>query len=161
MPGSSGRNVAAPGETVMNLRGVLFLAAALLLAADDPKPGADREKIQGAWKVRTLVDNGKEQPRAEHEKLRIHFTARHVTFTLGDEKREGTYKLDPSRKPPRIEIELTDGPSKGRKDSGVYQLEGDTLTLCLTLKPGEEPPADFTSKAGSGRTLFTLERVKP
>jgi uncharacterized protein (TIGR03067 family) len=147
--------------TITNVHGAVILAAGLLLAADDPRGGADREKIQGVWKVRALVDNGNEQPPADHEKLRIHFTARHVTFTLGDQKREGAYKLDPSRKPPRIEIELTDGPSKGRKDSGVYRLEGDTLTLCLTLKPGEEPPADFTSKAGSGRTLFTLERVKP
>ena len=79
----------------------------------------------------------------------------------GEEKHEGAYKLDPVKKPPRIEVTPDDGPNKGKKAGGIYRLDGNTLQICLTLEGGKKAPTDFTAGADSGRVRLTLERVKP
>jgi uncharacterized protein (TIGR03067 family) len=145
----------------MKRHGVLFLTAALLLAPDTPEPRTDHDKIQGAWKITVEVENGKETPAARNEKVRIRFTADKMIVTEGDEKHEGAYKLDPLRKPSTIEVTPDDGPNKGKKALGIYQLSGDTLTICLALGEGKDRPSDFTAKADSGRVRLTLERIKP
>jgi uncharacterized protein (TIGR03067 family) len=143
----------------MKLHGVLFFAAALLLAADAPKT-TDHDKIQGEWKITAEVQNGKETPPARNKKVRIHFTADKMIVSEGEEKHAGTYQLDPDRKPSTITVTPDDGPNKGKKAPGIYQLSADTLTICLTLEEGKDPPSDFTAKADSGRVLLTLERLK-
>ena len=145
----------------MKRYGVLFLTAGFLLAADAPAPRTDHDKIQGMWKITVEVENGKEAPAARNEKVRIHFTVDKMIVADGDEKHEGAYKLDPSRKPSTIEVTPDDGPNKGKKALGIYQLSGDTLTICLALGGGKDRPSDFTAKADSGRVRFTLERIKP
>jgi uncharacterized protein (TIGR03067 family) len=148
-------------ETIMKLRGVLFLTAGFLLAADAPEPRTDYDKIQGMWKITVAVENGKETPAARNEKVRIRFTADKMIVTEGDEEHKGAYKLDPSRRPSTIEVTPDDGPNKGKKAFGIYQLSGDTLTICLALGEGKDRPSDFTAKADSGRVRLTLERIKP
>ncbi|HEY7309871.1 MAG TPA: TIGR03067 domain-containing protein [Gemmataceae bacterium] len=144
----------------MRLRVTLLVAAGLLLAADAPK-ATDHDKIQGEWKITAEVQNGKETPAARNEKVRIRFTADKMIVSEGDEKHAGAYKLDPDKKPSTITVTPDDGPKKGKKGVGIYQLSGDTLTICLTLKEGKDPPSDFTAKADSGRVMLTLERIKP
>src|SRR5262245_28796685 len=139
----------------------LFLTVGLLLAADAPKPRTDHDKIQGVWKIAVEVENGKETPAARNEKVSIRFTADKMIVTEGDEEHQGAYKPHPSRKPSTIEVTPDDGPTKGKKALGIYQLSGDTLTICLALGDGKDRPSDFTAKADSGRVRFTLERIKP
>ena len=148
----------------MRLHGALFLTAALLLAADTPKSSTDHDKIQGVWKITSSRENGQE-PQGERkermEKVRVRFTADKVIFGEGEEKQEGTYKLDPAKQPPTIEVTTLSGPNKGKKTNGIYKLDGDTLKVCMSIEDGKEAPADFTAEADSGRALFTLERIKP
>lgn len=143
----------------MRCAGALLVIAGLSLAADAPKP-TDGEKIQGVWKIIAAVENGTDTPPQRTAKVRLRFTADKVVITEGDDKRENTYKIDSARKPSTIELIPSDGPNKGKKAPGIYQLSGDSLTLCLTLQEGKEPPGDFTAKADSGRVLLTLERIK-
>jgi hypothetical protein len=41
----------------------------------------------------------------------------------------------------------------------IWKLDGDTLTECESAPDGERP-TDFTAPAGSGRTVWVLQRVK-
>jgi uncharacterized protein (TIGR03067 family) len=141
------------------MHAALLVGASLLLAADAPKP-RDQEKIQGVWKILSEVENGTDAPPRRNVRVRFQFTADKFIITEGDDKRQGAYKLDPARRPSTIELVADDGPNKGKKALGIYQLSGDTLTLCLTLQEGKDPPGDFTARAGSGRVLLTLERDK-
>jgi uncharacterized protein (TIGR03067 family) len=145
----------------MKLRGMLILTTGLLLGADAPKTATDHDKIQGEWKIVAETENGKESGPKRNEKVRVRFTADKIIFAEGDEKQEGVYKLDPSKKPATIEVVPSGGPNQGKKAHGLYQLDGDKLTICLTLEEDKEPPTDFTAKADSGRSLLRLERVKP
>ena len=140
---------------------MLCLTLGLLMAADAPKAKTDRDKFQGDWKVVAVVENGKEAEKLRFEKMRIRFMADKMIVREGEEKHQSAFKLDPSKKPPTIELIPDDGPKKGRKLSGIYQLDGDSLKIGMTLEAEKAAPADFTAKADSGRALLALERIKP
>ena len=67
--------------------------------------------------------------------------------------------IDPSKKPKTIDYQMTEGFTKGQKQLGIYEVEGDTFRSCFG-KPGAERPTDFTSKPGDGRTLSVWKRNK-
>jgi uncharacterized protein (TIGR03067 family) len=69
------------------------------------------------------------------------------------------FTIDPSRKPKTIDYQMIDGQTKGKKQLGIYQIEGDTVKFCFG-SPGSERPPDFTSKPGDGRTLSVWKRKK-
>ncbi len=66
--------------------------------------------------------------------------------------------IDPSKKPKTIDYDVIDGPTKGKRHLGIYELDGDTFKSCFGA-PGAERPTDFTSKPGDGRTS-TVTRTK-
>ena len=54
---------------------------------------------------------------------------------------------------------MIEGFSAGKKQLGIYEVEGDTFKACFS-KPGDERPTDFTSKPGDGRTVSVWKREK-
>jgi uncharacterized protein (TIGR03067 family) len=60
--------------------------------------------------------------------------------------------VDPSKKPKTIDYLLTTGINRGKTQLGIYELNGDRLTLCFG-KPNKERPGAFSAGAGSRRTL--------
>jgi uncharacterized protein (TIGR03067 family) len=69
----------------------------------------------------------------------------------------GKLKLDASAAPGKLDLMFEEGPEKGNTSLGIYTLDGDRWTLCLTLA-GRNRPTEFATKAGSGHALETLER---
>ena len=69
----------------------------------------------------------------------------------------GTATIDPSQEPMSIDLTYTEGDPKGTKSLGIYQIEGDLLTICRAA-PGKDRPTEFSSKPGSGHTLMTYKR---
>jgi hypothetical protein len=67
------------------------------------------------------------------------------------------FTIDPSKKPKTIDYQMTDGFTKGQKQLGIYEFDGENVKFCFS-KPGEERPAEF--KAGEGRTFSTWKKVK-
>jgi len=68
------------------------------------------------------------------------------------------YAIDRSRQPNTIDYLLTHGPASGKKQLGIFQLEGESLTVSFA-SPGQPRPADLTSRAGDGRTVTTWKRL--
>jgi uncharacterized protein (TIGR03067 family) len=52
------------------------------------------------------------------------------------------------------------GPEKGNTALGIYKLDGDTWTICLTVT-AKERPTRFATKKGSGLALEELTRGEP
>ena len=109
-----------------------------------------RKTLAGTWKGR--VDEG-----ATGHVLTI--TTSGITGTK-DGKQDlgaGSFKLDLTTKPWRMDAKGTKGPQKGRTYLGIYSLEGDTLKWCVSM-PGSEPPKELATK--DGQFLLILKRQK-
>ena len=72
---------------------------------------------------------------------------------------EGTVQLDPTKKPKAIDVTFIEGERKGQVVLGIYEIEGDAFRVCVA-RPGDERPAEFSAKAGSGPTLIAYRREK-
>jgi len=64
--------------------------------------------------------------------------------------------LTPRPNPKTIDYTLLEGVDKGKVQRGIYNVEGDTLTICYS-PPGGERPTAFETKGGDGRTLRRLD----
>jgi uncharacterized protein (TIGR03067 family) len=71
----------------------------------------------------------------------------------------GTVKFDPTKQPKTIDITFTVGDRKGTTAPGIYEIGSDVFRVCIS-RAGDERPADFSAKAGSGRTLIVYKREK-
>jgi len=86
-------------------------------------------------------------------------------FIVREGKREqaeqGTYKTDTKKDPAEIDI-MPPSEKAGRGTiRGIFKIEGDTLTLCVTGgKDDGDRPAKFESPEGSQVMLMTLKRAK-
>jgi uncharacterized protein (TIGR03067 family) len=142
----------------------LLAIAALTLgltanAADDTAKD-ELAKFTGTWAGVSVIQDGKELPKAEAEAVRLTVEGEKYTFKTGDQEAEGTHKLDPTKKPKQIDAVRTKGPHKGEKMLGIYELTGGTFKVCFGAPGKEDRPTEFKSAAGSGHRLIVLKRVK-
>ena len=135
----------------------LVIGFGLLVAAaraEDKPAKTDKEKIQGTWALVSGERDGKPIPEERRKNSKVVFAGDKLTIHNKDNEAEGTFKLNPDKKPKQIDVDLG-----GQQAKGIYQLDGDTLKLA-NAKPGEERPKEFPKKEGSGLTVATLKRQK-
>jgi uncharacterized protein (TIGR03067 family) len=72
---------------------------------------------------------------------------------------EGVFLIDVEASPNHIDIDFNEGPEAGNRCTGIFELNGDSFTLCLGLV-GSSRPAHFGTSPGSGHALETLTRVE-
>jgi uncharacterized protein (TIGR03067 family) len=129
-------------------------------AADDQTTKADMEQLQGEWSMVSGYADGQPMPEQMLKQMKRVCKGDQTTTTMGGQTfMKAKITIDPSKKPRTIDYEMTDGFSKGEKQLGIYEVEGDTFKSCFG-KPGAERPADFTSKPGDGRTLTVWKRAR-
>jgi uncharacterized protein (TIGR03067 family) len=154
------------------LRGALLLglfacALGLTLAAD-PKPADDLAGLQGNWKPLQCEFDGK--PQIPTDKLgqvtAVYEKNEYFLYYVGKDKAgnpaplllaQTNVKLDQTTNPKGIVFEFADGPLKGVKRHGIYELAGNQLKLCYG--PIEKPrPTEFKSTPDNGYFLETWAR---
>jgi uncharacterized protein (TIGR03067 family) len=129
------------------------LLAPVLLRADDAKD------LQGNWvPVKGELD-GARVPDELLKATKLHLGAGKYNVEIGKEKDAGTFKFDATKKPKQMDITSTDGPNKGKTLHAIYELSGDTLTVCYALD-GKGRPAEFKTAKESNLYLVTYKRVK-
>jgi uncharacterized protein (TIGR03067 family) len=142
-----------PCLVVLGLGGAVF-----------PAPGAktDRDRFQGVWVVIKVEQEGDDF--AEFVKSNpstMTYEGDKYTLQLGTEVERGQFRLDPNAKIPALDYTITEGDQKGKRQLGIYRLEGDSLQICLAKEGTATRPRAFTTRANAPEfVLFTLKRQK-
>ena len=135
------------------------LAVSSLPAADDAAIKKDMAQLQGEWSMVSAAADGQPMPDPMRKQMKRVCKGDDLVVTMGDQVfMKAKITIDPSKNPRTIDYEMTEGVTKGRKQLGIYELEGDTFKSCFG-KPGTERPKDF--KPGEGRTVSVWKREKP
>ena len=74
-----------------------------------------------------------------------------------DSDEECACRVNPKQKPKHVEFTL---PGNKEPNLGIYEIKGDTLTICFRYGGSKPRPTEFESKAGSNLVLFVFERKK-
>jgi uncharacterized protein (TIGR03067 family) len=119
----------------------------------------DAEKLEGAWQATSVETDGKKAPADFAARIQMRFDKGFlmVKGLFGDNREVACQlKLDSDKKPKTI-----DYTGLGTKQTvlGIYELDGDTLKLCIVTRERERPK-EFKTEAGSNLTLLELKRVK-
>ncbi|HEV3166817.1 MAG TPA: TIGR03067 domain-containing protein [Isosphaeraceae bacterium] len=134
----------------------LLIALFAALPATDP-PKTDADKIQGTWDVFRIERNGKAQPKDALFRIKVTFDGDKLFTKVGKRPPEpqGTFKLDPSQTPKAYDLTTAEGSTV----HGIYELEGDTLKVCLSA-PGDQRPTAMKTTPDDDRTLIIYQREK-
>jgi uncharacterized protein (TIGR03067 family) len=140
---------------------LVVLGSPLMLVADE-NVQQELKALQGTWKAVAMEAGGKPLPKEATPEF---------TFIIGAEGKstgkmaQGEYSttitVDPRKTPRTMDNLHESGGFQGKKQYGVYKLEGDKLTVCMTA-PGRmetDRPKDFNTK-DTPHVVFVFERLK-
>jgi uncharacterized protein (TIGR03067 family) len=141
----------------MRIKAVILLAVVFVtagvVAGGDAKD--DLKRFQGTWSVTSAVEGGKAIPEEKTKDVQVVFDGNKISVKMGEKSMDGTFKLDPSKKPKQIDVTIMD-----KKGLGIYRFKkGGMLEVCATEEGGERP-TEFKSPESSKTILFLLKREK-
>ena len=141
---------------------VAFTAVTISSAwAEENDVTKDLARLQGEWSMVSGSADGQPMPDEMRKQMKRVCNGDETTTTMGGQVFiKAKITIDPSKKPKTIDYQMTEGFTKGKKQLGIYEVDGDTFKSCFG-KPGEDRPTEFTSKPGDGRTLSVWKREKP
>jgi uncharacterized protein (TIGR03067 family) len=140
---------------------ILILTVGLLLAADAPRPAvkAELEKLQGAWQLVSVERDGMTVPEESIQGETFLLQRDRLTvFKGGKVLVRSTMTFDPTTRPATFVQTIAEGPAKGQKFHGIYEVDGDTLRSCGS-SIDRERPRHFVTR--DGECLFVSKRLKP
>jgi len=150
-------------KTIRTTLWIALAAAAVSLsrAEDNEVTKKDLAQLQGEWTMVSGTADGQPMPEEIRPSFKRVCKGDELTVTVGEQLvLKAKIVIDPSKKPKTIDYDVSDGPTKGKKLLGIYEMDGDTLKSCFAA-PGDERPTDFASKPGDKRTVSTWKRAKP
>jgi uncharacterized protein (TIGR03067 family) len=141
----------------------LVLTTCLLLAAGpDDDVRKELKALQGKWKTVAVEAAGKPFPKDIVPAFTVVIAADgKSTGQMPQGEFRFTITVNPKKNPKTINNLHESGDQKGKKQYGIYKLEGDRFTVCMT-PPGSaesDRPKDFTTK-DTTNVVFVFERVK-
>ena len=139
---------------------VVCIAAFLAVGADDPQQVIKNEMalFEGEWTMVSGEIDGMPMPVGFVKGSKRVAKEGETTVMIGGQLfMKAKFTIDPAKKPKQIDYAMTGGPTKGKTQLGIYQLEPDTVKFCFS-SPGQDRPTDFTTKEGNGRTLSVWKR---
>ena len=152
------------GKTMHRLIFLMFvLATPRLLAADvGDDVRSELKALQGEWKTVAVEAAGHALPKDAIPDFTFVIAADgKSTGRSPDGEYQATLTVDPAKNPKTIDNLHESGEQKGKKQYGIYKLEGDKLIVSMT-RPGVaegDRPKDFGTK-DTANVVFIFERLK-
>ena len=117
-------------------------------------------ELEGEWAMVAAVFNGAAMSQ-DMVKWCQRITRGDVTSVVAGPQTmlKARFTLDPSKTPPAVDYINLAGTNKGQSQAGIFELSGDTLSICMAA-PGQPRPDSFSSKAGDGRSYTTWRLTK-
>jgi uncharacterized protein (TIGR03067 family) len=126
-------------------------------AADAPTANQGLTALAGVWSFSQVkVDGNPQPPGHEADRMIIQKDGRYAVVQRRGIT-HGTIKVDPAHSPKHYDVTIVNGPMKGLSVPAIYEISGDTLTLCLPLG-GNERPATLESKVGDHHLFEVFKR---
>jgi uncharacterized protein (TIGR03067 family) len=119
---------------------------------------AEFEKLQGAWDIVALETDGAAVANGTLRGAQIVVKGDRFAASSMGATYKGKLRLNPRKTPRTLDLLFEEGPEKGNKSLAIYELDGDTWRICLTVTAKERPTA-FATQPDSGLALETLKRA--
>jgi uncharacterized protein (TIGR03067 family) len=133
-------------------------AAEIDRAGFDYVPSPLLTRLQGDWTAEEIVRDGEKLPPFMLRTAQRHAEKNEVKISIGGRVMiHALVKLDDQQQPAAVEYLHVDGMTKGARQHGIFQWEGEVATFCMGMPDGPRP-TDFASTAGSGRTVSRWKR---
>ncbi|MCI0641493.1 MAG: TIGR03067 domain-containing protein [Gemmataceae bacterium] len=140
------------------------LFSSLFIALAGAQEAVDKEKknLQGVWIAEAFEESGKKAigPRARLlDGMSWEFIGDKFIWRMeGHIEIQGTYKIDPGKKPKQID--LADPDRRKAKYVGIYEVEGESLKIRFHEDKEARPKAFTTEKGTRNHFLLILKRSK-
>ena len=143
------------------MSGVLFVSTMTLLVAGAPASD-DVEALKGSWSGVSLTQGGKSAPEDLITKFKTKFDGRnYINLAGGEVVEEGGYTIDATKTPKTIDFEIRKGEGQGKKQLGIFQIEGDKLTLVVADPGSIDRPKSIKLEKTDPYVAVVLKRAKP
>jgi uncharacterized protein (TIGR03067 family) len=133
-----------------------------LVPTGDAQDAVKKEmsRLEGSWSMVSGKADGREMPKELLKTGKRVARGGETAIEVGGRVLfKARFRIDPAKKPRAIDYTMTEGPTKGKTQLGIYELDGDTVKFCFAA-PGKERPTEFTADEGSQRTLSVWKRDK-
>ena len=130
--------------------------------AGDDTAKKDLAQMQGVWNVTELVEKGEKLPAKDLTPVKVVILASKMTLTdNGVFREEITLKFNATtQKIKAIDFVYTKGPNTGKSERGIYEINGDTIKICVNETQNGGRPVAFVSTKNNGCSVAVLQRVK-
>jgi uncharacterized protein (TIGR03067 family) len=145
-------------------RTLIGIVLTLLSATASPATAAaaeeqdDLKQLAGSWKPKEANLGDNKIDSMVLEKAVVGYEGDKYTITIGDKEEKGTLVLDSKKIPKCMDIFPTSGDNNGKTFLAVYELTGDSLTICYSLTPTVRPE-NFEPNSNT-LLVVKFERIK-
>lgn len=113
--------------------------------------------LAGTWKPTSARLRGIDFADAMHT-MELIIAADNYAVVISGESDKGKISLDAEQNPHTMDLIGTSGPNKGRKIPAIYEVSGNSLTVCYNLT-GAIRPTIFTSTSDNGFFLVKYKKI--
>lgn len=142
---------------------VFVLAIPVALCADNANDvNKELKALEGKWKAVAMEGGGNPFPKESVPDFTFIVAANGKAIGQSPQSEyQASITVDPKKSPRTIDNLHESGAQKGKKQYGIYKLEGGKWTVCMT-RPGVaegDRPKDFNTK-DTANVVFVFERLK-
>lgn len=115
--------------------------------------------LQGKWTLVSGEQDGVSIADADLDRYSLTIDGDRHRVCWSNAVLEGTHELDATKSPMTIDSIDTAGPFEGMRLRGVFELDGDELTVCFA-NAGQERPTEFSTQNENAIILHRWKREK-